>query len=503
MLIFEEHFQENLPGRHFSEQNSPENSRKWVTRDDVDCSLTLKDNCYLFDHKRSGDTYWLTWNSADFFYDRHEFQIHITLEKSSGTDGYGYGFVWGVLDTSNFFEFIISGSGLYRITHYKDGILTHFANWKKCDRIQIDNRVNILGIRKVGDFVDFYINSTLVETLLAVHVMDVLGKSFGFVIHDKIQIKIHNLIISSPEISKKPEESRKDAKDTKPETKANFVEHEPPTDDTLEKIIADLNALIGHEHTKEQLLSLANFLKVQTERKQRGLKTIQTSLHLMLYGPPGTGKTTIARLVGRLYKQLGFLERGHVVETDRAGIIGGYIGQTALRVESAVQQAIGGVLFIDEAYMLVPDDTPNDFGKEAIQVLLKRMEDQRDRMAVVVAGYADEMEKFIESNPGLKSRINRFLYIDHYQPDELLAIFKKFCIENGYSIDLSAYIVLQKVFFSAYEKRNKTFGNGRYVRTLFERSIEQQANRIVTHQLEKLDNSQLSLITGEDLYFLM
>ncbi len=487
MLIFEEHFQENC--------------RKWVTRDDVDCCLALRDNYYLFDHKRAGDTYWLTWNSTDFFYDRKEFQIHLVLERSGGVDGFGYGFAWGLLDTSNFFEFIISGNGLYRITQYKDGISTHFTNWKKCEYIQMGNGVNLLEIRRIENFVYFYINSTLVETLLAETVMDVLGKSFGFVIHDNIQMKVHSLIISTPDIEKSVQDINKDAKDLKPETKATFVEHQPPDDDTLEKIIGDLKSLIGHEKTKHQLFSLVNFLKVQTERKQRGLTTVETSLHLMLYGPPGTGKTTIARLVGRLYKQLGFLERGHVVETDRAGIVGGYIGQTALRVENAFQQALGGVLFIDEAYSLVPDDTPNDFGKEAIQVLLKRMEDTRQHIAVVVAGYADEMEKFIESNPGLKSRINRLLYIDHYKPDELLAIFKKFCVDNGYSIDLSAYIVLQRVFASAYEKRTKNFGNGRFVRTLFERAIEQQANRIV-NQLEILDNSEISLITGEDLSFI-
>ncbi|NJL63042.1 MAG: AAA family ATPase [Methylacidiphilales bacterium] len=486
MLIFEEHFQENC--------------RKWVTRDDVDCRLALIDNCYLFDHKRASDTYWLTWNSTDFFYDRKEFHIHLVLEKCGGVDSFGYGFAWGLLDTSNFLEFILSGNGLYRITQYKDGVSTHFVNWKKCEQIQLGNGINLLEIRKVGSFVDFYINSILVETLPSENVMDVLGKSFGFVIHDKIKMKVHNLIISTPDVEKSIQDLNKDAKDLKPETKATFVEYQPPDDDTLEKITGDLNALIGHEKTKFQLLSLTNFLKVQTERKQRGLTIVETSLHLMLYGPPGTGKTTIARLVGRLYKQLGFLERGHVVETDRAGIIGGYIGQTALRVENAVQQALGGVLFIDEAYSLAPDDTPNDFGKEALQVLLKRMEDKRQHLAVVVAGYADEMEKFIESNPGLKSRINRLLYIDHYKPDELLSIFKKFCVDNGYSLDLSAYIVLQRVFASVYEKRTKNFGNGRFVRTLFERAIAQQANRIV-YQLEKLDNSAISLITGEDLSF--
>jgi SpoVK/Ycf46/Vps4 family AAA+-type ATPase len=487
MLIFEEHFQDNC--------------RNWVTRDDIDCSLEIKSSHYSFDHKRAGDdTYWLSWNSTEFFYSLSNFQIHLVLEKVAGVDGYGYGLTWGLLDSNNFFEFIISGNGLYRIAQSKNGTFEYYTNWKRSTSIQLGNAVNLLEIRRTEDFVEFYINSTLVETLPTSAVMDVLGKGFGFVIHDKINIKIHSLMITALEIETQVDDIEKDFKDAKPETKAAFVEHEAPSHDTLEQIIADLNSLVGHERTKQQLFSLANFLKVQTERKLRGLKTVDTSLHLMLYGPPGTGKTTIARLIGRLYKQLGFLQRGHVIETDRAGIIGGYIGQTAIRVESAVQQALDGVLFIDEAHALVPEDTPNDFGKEALQVLIKRMEDKRTRLAVVVAGYPSEMEKFIESNPGLKSRINRLFYIDHYIPNELLAIFKKFCIENGYSIDLSACIILQRAFEFAYEKRTKNFGNGRLVRTIFERSIEQQANRIVK-ELEQLDNTEISLIKGEDLYF--
>ncbi|BAZ16984.1 AAA ATPase central domain-containing protein [Calothrix sp. NIES-4071] len=486
MLIFEEHFQDNC--------------RNWVTRSGVDCSLGIKASHYSFDHKRSGsETYWLSWNSTEFFYELNNFHISIVLEKVTGVDSFGYGFIWGLLDSNNFFEFIISGNGLYRIAQCKNGTFEYYTNWKRCTSIQLGNGVNLLEVRRIGDNVEFYINSTVVETFSTQQVMDVLGKSFGFVIHDKINIKVHSLMITALDIEKEPTFDV-DVKDSKPETKAAFIQHEAPDYDTLEKIITDLNQLVGHERTKQQLFSLANFLKVQTERKQRGLKTVDTSLHLMLYGPPGTGKTTIARLVGRLYKQLGFLERGHVIETDRAGIVGGYIGQTALRVESAVQQALDGVLFIDEAHALVPEDTPNDFGKEALQVLLKRMEDQRARLAVVVAGYPEEMEKFIESNPGLKSRVNRLFYIDHYTPNELLSIFKKFCIENGYSLDLSACIVLQRAFELAYAKRDKNFGNGRFVRTIFERSIEQQANRIV-NKLEKLDNSEISLVTGDDLFF--
>lgn len=483
MLIFEEHFQDN--------------GCSWVTRDSAECSLYIESNNYVFDHKRPGDTYWLSWNAADFFYDRTDFRVHVVVEKAGGVDDHGYGFVWGLLDVSNFFEFIVSGNGFYRITKIKDGNFVNYQDWKRCDRIQRNNSINLLEIRRVENIAEFYINSTLVEKLPAENLMDVSGTNFGFVVHDKIKMKVHSLIISSGDTEKDSGHIDKD-RDSKHETKASFVEHEPPTDDSLEEVFADLKALVGHEHTKHQLFSLANFLKVQTTRQERGLKTVDTSLHLMLYGPPGTGKTTIARLVGRLYKQLGFLQRGHTVETDRAGIVGGYIGQTALRVDSAVQQAIGGVLFIDEAHALAPENIPNDYGQEALQILIKRMEDYRDRLAIVIAGYTDEMDRLLESNPGFKSRLHRLFYLDHYNPDELLLIFKKFCHDNGYTLDSSAYIILQATFEVAYAKRDKTFGNGRFARTIFERSIEQQANRIV-HNLNKLDDSQLALITAEDL----
>ncbi|MEJ1930738.1 AAA family ATPase [Nostoc sp. NIES-2111] len=487
MLIFEEHFQDN--------------SCSWVTRDSAECSLCMDVSHYVFDHKRAGDTYWLSWNSAEFFYERNNFHIHIVLEKAAGVEDHGYGFVWGLSDVSNFFEFVISGNGHYRIAEVKEGSFINYTDWKRCDRIHRSDAVNLLEISRTGDMVEFYINSTLIDKFPADKVMDVPGKNFGFIIHDKIKMRVHSLIITSPDTEKDSIDSPYNARDSKPETKASFVEHDPPEKDTLDAVFADLKALVGHEQTKRHLFSLANYLKVQAERRQRGLKIVDTSLHLMLYGPPGTGKTTIARLVGRLYKQLGFFPRGHVVETDRAGIIGGYIGQTALRVESAVQQAIGGVLFIDEAHALAAEDTPNDFGKEALQILIKRMEDYRDRMAVVVAGYTDEMDRLLTLNPGLKSRLNRLFYLDHYTPNELLAIFKKFCHDNGYFLDPSAIIVLQATFEMAYAKRDKSFGNGRFARALFERSIEQQANRIVTH-LRELDDYQINLIIAEDLSFM-
>ncbi|MBR8833908.1 MAG: AAA family ATPase [Stigonema ocellatum SAG 48.90 = DSM 106950] len=477
MLIFEEHFQDN---RH-----------KWLTKDSEEYTLCLQGNHYIFEHKRSGNCSWLTWQSADFFYDKKEFRIHVVLEKIAGVSNHGYGFVWGLSDSRNFFEFVISDTGYYQISKYENGYSKIYVAWKRCDGIRCLNTVNVLEIRRDGDIVEFYINSLLFEKLPADTLMPISAQKFGFIIYDKIKIKVHSLIISADGTDASSHQS--DA------TKASFFQHEPPRDDSLEKVFADLKALVGLNHTKQQLFSLANFIHVQTERKARGLKTVDTSLHLVLYGPPGTGKTTIARLVGRLYKQLGCLQHGHVVETDRAGIVGGYIGQTALRVADAVNQALEGVLFIDEAYSLVPKDgASNDFGHEAVQALLKRMEDHRNQLAVIVAGYPEEMEYFIASNPGLQSRFSRLFYFDHYTPTELVLIFGKFCCDHGYTMDISARIALQKIFETAYAKRNKSFGNGRFARTVFERSIEQQANRIA-NSFKEIDNSAISLITAEDL----
>ncbi len=482
MLIFEEHFQDN--------------SNKWVTKDSEECSLYVDANhYYVFEHKRAGNDSWLTWTSADFFYDRKEFRIHVVLEKVAGVFNHGYGFVWGLSDSNNFSEFVISDSGYYQISRYNNGSATKYVAWKSCSEIRGSNTVNVLEIRRNDDIVEFYINSVLLEKLPADTVMQVSDQKFGFIIYDEIKIKVHSLIISAEDC----ETSSYLVNQSDDATKASFLQHEPPANDTLENVFAELKALVGLDQIKQQLFSLANFLKVQNERKARGLKRVDTSLHLVLYGPPGTGKTTIARLVGRMYKQLGCLQQGHVVETDRAGIVGGYIGQTALRVADAVKQSLDGVLFIDEAHALVPKDgASNDFGHEAVQALLKRMEDHRDQLAVIVAGYPKEMEYFIASNPGLQSRFSRLFYFDHYTVGELVLIFGKFCYDHGYTIDISARIALQKTFEIAYEKRNKSFGNGRFARTIFERSVEQQANRII-NCLDEMDDSAISLITAEDV----
>jgi Cdc6-like AAA superfamily ATPase len=268
-------------------------------------------------------------------------------------------------------------------------------------------------------------------------------------------------------------------------------------EETLDQVMEKINSLIGMDKVKRQIKTFVNLIKVHREREKRGLPVTPFSKHAVFYGPPGTGKTTIARYVGRVYKCLGMLEKGHCVETDRAGLVAGYVGQTAMKVDQVVQEAMDGVLFIDEAYTLSPRDAGKDFGQEAIDTLLKRMEDFRDRLVVIVAGYPDEMQDFIDSNPGLKSRFSRFFYFDHYTPKELIRIFNLFIQNSSLTVTPQGRRALLDVFTYFYERRDKSFGNGRFVRNLFEMIIEKQADRI--SGISPLTDQILCSITKADI----
>lgn len=252
-----------------------------------------------------------------------------------------------------------------------------------------------------------------------------------------------------------------------------------PEYDSLEKVLAELNDLIGLDKVKTDIKELINLLEVQKLRNSEGLKNIEITLHNVFLGPPGTGKTSVARLLARIYKHLGFLSKGQMYETDREGLIAGFVGQTATKVNKAVEESLGGVLFIDEAYALTQNQFGNDYGSEAVNTLLKRMEDHRADFSVVVAGYTEPMKEFIESNPGLRSRFNRYFHFDHFTAEQLLQIFEGFCKKGDFILNSDAKEKLSDTLELLVDKRDENFGNARVVRNLFEKCVQNQANRIV------------------------
>ena len=260
--------------------------------------------------------------------------------------------------------------------------------------------------------------------------------------------------------------------------------------------IDDLDGLIGLNSVKEEVKTLRNYIIIQQEREKKGLKTTPVSYHCVFTGNPGTGKTTVARIVADVYRSLGVLKKGHLVETDRSGLVADYVGQTATKTNKIIDRALDGVLFIDEAYSLATGGD-NDYGKEAIATLLKRMEDNRDRLVVILAGYSDEMKQFIDSNPGLQSRFNRYIHFPDYNADELFQIFEANCKKNDYVMTDEAKTALKSLLEKAVAEKDMNFGNARFVRNLFEKTLERQANRL--SKQENLSKEMLTEITIEDL----
>ena len=264
---------------------------------------------------------------------------------------------------------------------------------------------------------------------------------------------------------------------------------------SLDELLTELNSLVGLNDVKKDVQEMVNFLKIQQLRESKGMSSTPISKHLVFYGNPGTGKITIARLLSEIYKALNVISKGHLVETDRAGLVAGYIGQTALKVHDVVNKALGGILFIDEAYTL--NGEGQDFGSEAIDTLLKLMEDNRNDLIVIVAGYTGKMNKFLTSNPGFKSRFNKYLLFEDYTPEQLQKIFIRFCENGSFKLTVEAEEKLLGIFKILYELKDETFGNARLARNLFEHSVNNQANRIIT--LNEITEVLLSTLEVVDI----
>ncbi len=265
--------------------------------------------------------------------------------------------------------------------------------------------------------------------------------------------------------------------------------------ENLDQVLAELDELVGIESVKSRVRQTANFARLQQLRIGQGLKPIPTSYHAVYTGNPGTGKTTVARLMGRIYRSLGVLRRGHLIECDRSALVGEYVGQTAPRTNAVVDSALDGILFIDEAYSLVKER--EDFGQEAIETLLKRMEDDRDRLIVIVAGYPEPMRRFIHSNPGLESRFTRFIEFPDYDPQELGRIFTLMCRRNSLALSPGLRESVLHHFTQLHRKRGDNFGNARLVRNCFEAVINAQATRLA--HLDQIDSTALTLLEEADL----
>ena len=282
-------------------------------------------------------------------------------------------------------------------------------------------------------------------------------------------------------------------RESAPKTAAEKAPDKPD----LTALLRKLDELVGLDKIKASVKSLINLVKVRKLREENNLAVPPLSLHMVFMGNPGTGKTTVARILSELYCAIGVLSKGHLVEVDRSGLVAGFVGQTAIKTSDVIKSALGGILFIDEAYALVSKDGTNDFGHEAVETLLKAMEDHRDDFIVIVAGYEELMEGFISSNPGLESRFNRYFVFEDYTSAELFTIFGGLCSKNQYILKDAAAEQAKKYFETLYDSRDENFGNARDVRNFFENIVSVHSDRVSC--IEKPTKDDLMTFTQNDL----
>jgi len=335
--------------------------------------------------------------------------------------------------------------------------------------------------------------------------MDDFIASYGNNSQEEVEQKNRNDILEDYPVSKRnldvPIPDAKSNQNNEDSGKQN-IEVAIKDDSSMVDLQEELNELIGLENVKLEVQRLIQYARIQEMRKSRGLSASSVSYHSVFYGNPGTGKTTIARIYGKMLNSLGLLSKGHIVETDRSGLIGNYIGQTSNKTNEKIKEALGGVLFIDEAYSLYKGEhSERDYGREALEIIIKRMEDFRDDLVIIVAGYPKPMKKFLQANEGLKSRFSSFIEFDDYPPEQLIQIFDLFRGKENYKLTEDAEELVRASIENAYNMRDETFGNARYVRNLFEQIIRNHALRL-GNTIEKPTDNQLQLIKADDVPFI-
>ena len=386
------------------------------------------------------------------------------------------------------------------VTSLNTEILENIINYNNFNRTVSKENLKIINEDMFGDGSSF--NTDYMDVL-----NDIFSGNQKGTDEDAIDVSGHDSQDSTLQKFKKGLENSSsynpNAKENSDENKEQDVEEsaaenaeEALEEESLEDILAKLNKLVGLENVKKDVNSLINLIQIRKIREERGIKQPDMSLHLVFSGNPGTGKTTVARLLGEIYSRLGILSKGHLVETDRSGLVAGYVGQTAIKTQDMIKEAMGGILFIDEAYALSSSKGENDFGGEAIDTILKAMEDNREDFIVIVAGYPKLMDDFLHSNPDLESRFNKHLYFEDYNPQELFDIFVS--MEEGSSLELDkkAEEFLKGHFEDVYKCRGDNFANGRYVRNIFEKVLSNQANRLVN--IEDITDDDLNTLIIED-----
>lgn len=328
------------------------------------------------------------------------------------------------------------------------------------------------------------------QTMLAAHHeeagLETMSKYTAYVKMLEDFLKEYGVFYNSSQKIIRPAEVNPEPEETEEEKSAK-----------LEKLMEEFNGLIGLSEVKHEVNSLINLIKVQNMRRAQGMKVSDVSKHMVFSGNPGTGKTTVARMLSEIYKYIGALSKGQLVEVDRGGLVKGYIGQTAAKVQEVVDESIGGILFIDEAYTLTVNKGEGDFGQEAVDTLLKAMEDRRGEFVVIVAGYTDLMEEFLASNPGLKSRFNKFIHFDDYSAQELTEILQSMCQKQDYTFSEAAYARAKEMLEKRVSNKPEHFANARDVRNFLERAIANHATRVVNEK--HADKSLLSTIEEQDL----